>query len=68
MGLVRSHVSNRKPEISMSKTELVVTCPCGVEIRSDSRRELVVMVQEHAADVHDMHLDEEQVMDMAHPA
>ena len=52
----------------MSKIELVVNCPCGVEIRSDSRHELVVMVQQHAVDVHDMHLDEEQVMDMAHPA
>lgn len=52
----------------MSTAELVVECPCGVEIKSRDLSDLVSKVQQHATDVHDMHLDEEQVMEMAHPA
>lgn len=51
----------------MSTNELVVECPCGVEIRSRDRIDLVSKVQQHASEVHDMNLDEEQIMDMAHP-
>lgn len=52
----------------MSEAELVVECPCGVEIRSTDRQQLITLVQDHATSVHDMQLDGDQVMDMAHPA
>lgn len=52
----------------MSSHELVVECPCGVEIRRPTMSELVTAVQQHAGEIHDMHLDEQQVADMARPA
>lgn len=47
---------------------LVVECPCGVVLREESKERLVAEVQAHAREVHDMALDEDQVMDMARPA
>jgi predicted small metal-binding protein len=52
----------------MSDHQLIVECPCGVVIRGESAASLVPAVQRHASEVHDMRLDDEQVLDMAHPA
>jgi hypothetical protein len=52
----------------MAHHQLIVECPCGVVIREESAAALVPAVQRHAADVHDMQLDDQQVLDMAHPA
>lgn len=46
---------------------LIVECPCGVTIREVKSDRLVAEVQEHARQVHDMDLDEAQIMAMAHP-
>jgi predicted small metal-binding protein len=42
----------------------VVRCSCGVEMRSRDEGELIRQVQEHARDVHDVTLSEEQVRAM----
>ena len=42
----------------------VVRCSCGVEMRSRDEGELIRRVQEHARDVHDAALSEEQVRAM----
>jgi len=42
----------------------VVRCSCGVEMRSRDEDELIRRVQEHARDVHDAALSEEQVRAM----
>jgi predicted small metal-binding protein len=39
----------------------VVRCSCGVEMRAQDEGELIRRVQEHARDVHDAALSEEQV-------
>ncbi len=52
----------------MSDPQLLVECPCGVVIREATADQLVPAVQRHATDVHDMHLEREQVLDMARPA
>lgn len=52
----------------MPDQQFIVECPCGVVIRQASTASLITVVQEHAAQVHGMTLDEEQVMDMARPA
>jgi hypothetical protein len=52
----------------MSSHQLIVECPCGVVIREGSAATLVPAVQRHASEVHDMNLDDQQVLDMAHPA
>lgn len=54
--------------MTVSTSELIVECPCGVEIKSGDRSDLVAKVQQHATEVHDMHLDEEQILEMAHPS
>jgi predicted small metal-binding protein len=42
----------------------VVRCSCGVEMRSRDEAELIRRVQEHAREVHDLALSEEQVRTM----
>jgi predicted small metal-binding protein len=42
----------------------VVRCSCGVEMRGQDEGELIRRVQEHARDVHDVALSEEQVRAM----
>lgn len=45
-----------------------VSCDCGKIIREDSDDHLVVAVQKHAREVHNMDLSREQVLAMAEPA
>jgi predicted small metal-binding protein len=52
----------------MSEYQLIVECPCGVVIRAESEARLVPAVQRHASEVHDMQLDDQQVLDMARPS
>ena len=42
----------------------VVRCSCGVEMRAQDEGVLIRRVQEHARDVHDVMLSEEQVRAM----
>ena len=42
----------------------VVRCSCGVEMRAQDEGELIRQVQQHARDVHDVELSEEQVRAM----
>jgi predicted small metal-binding protein len=42
----------------------VVRCSCGVEMRARDEGELIRQVQEHAREVHDVVLSEEQVRAM----
>jgi predicted small metal-binding protein len=42
----------------------VVRCSCGVEMRGRDESELIRRVQEHARDVHDVALSDEQVRAM----
>ena len=42
----------------------VVRCSCGVEMRSRDEDELIRRVQEHAREVHDAALSDEQVRAM----
>ncbi|MEI6403877.1 MAG: hypothetical protein WCP59_17020 [Actinomycetota bacterium] len=52
----------------MAEQQFIVECPCGVVIREEDTAALIATVQHHAHSVHQMDLDEQQVMDMAHPA
>jgi len=52
----------------MSDAPMMVECPCGVVITAPDEDHLVPTVQSHAREVHDMHLDRAQVLDMARPA
>lgn len=52
----------------MSDSDYIVECPCGVVIRSSDTAQLIAEVQHHARDVHEMTLDEQQVLDMARHA
>lgn len=49
-------------------SEKKVSCDCGKVIRGKSDQELVTAVQEHAQQVHNMTLSNEQVLAMAEPA
>lgn len=42
----------------------IVRCSCGVEIRAQDESDLIRQVQEHAQEVHDMELSDEQVRAM----
>ena len=42
----------------------VVRCSCGVEMRAQDESELIRQVQEHAREVHDLVLSEDQVRAM----
>lgn len=55
-------------EKDMAEQQFIVECPCGVVIREGDTAALIATVQHHAHSVHQMDLDEQQVMDMAHPA
>jgi predicted small metal-binding protein len=48
--------------------EKKVTCDCGKTMRAPSDEELVVVVQKHAQDVHNLPLTRDQVLAMAEPA
>ena len=48
----------------MDKTDKVVRCACGVELRDRDEAELIRRVQEHAREAHDLTLSDEQVRDM----
>jgi hypothetical protein len=52
----------------VAEQQLIVECPCGVVIREADTTALIATVQHHAQSVHQMDLDEQQVLDMAHPA
>jgi predicted small metal-binding protein len=45
-----------------------VTCDCGKTMREPDDDKLIVTVQKHAKDVHNMTLTREQVLAMAEPA
>jgi predicted small metal-binding protein len=45
-----------------------VCCDCGKVVQEQSDEALVRAVQEHARDVHRMHMTPEQVLSMAEPA
>jgi len=45
-----------------------VTCDCGTTIRESNDDALVVAVQAHAKQVHQMEMTREQVLSMAEPA
>ena len=47
--------------------ELVVKCECGLEMRGQEA-ELIVQVQQHGRDAHNMDATREQVLAMARPA
>ena len=47
-----------------STVSKVVRCSCGVEMRARDEGELIRQVQEHAREVHDLALSEEQVRAM----
>lgn len=42
----------------------LVRCTCGVELRSPNEVELIGRVQQHAADAHELELNDEQVRAM----
>lgn len=42
----------------------VVRCTCGVELRNGDEAALIVQVQDHAREAHDLTLSDEQVRDM----
>ena len=51
----------------MPEGEIVVTCECGLEVRGEPD-EVVVKVQEHGREAHNMDVTREQVLGMARPA
>jgi predicted small metal-binding protein len=53
-----------KRTVKESTMGKVVRCSCGVEMRGRDEGELIRRVQEHARDVHDAVLSEEQVRAM----
>jgi len=42
----------------------LVRCTCGIELRSSDERELIGRVQEHAAEAHELELNDEQIRAM----
>ena len=45
----------------------IMMCDCGHVVRGSTDDELVVNVQKHAREVHDMEITREQVLAMAQP-
>jgi predicted small metal-binding protein len=45
----------------------IMQCDCGHVVRGETDDELVVKVQKHAREVHDMEITKEQVLAMARP-
>jgi predicted small metal-binding protein len=52
---------------SRTKTELVVRCDCGFEVRG-TEETLIPAVQKHGRDAHNMPVTREQVLAMARPS
>lgn len=48
--------------------EKVINCSCGVAIRGTEDDEMVATAQQHAREVHDMELTDEQATGMIQPA
>ena len=46
----------------------IIECPCGVTMEGHDDADVVSKAQEHATEVHDMTLTEEQALAMARPA
>lgn len=46
----------------------VIECPCGALLRSDEPEDVVRQARQHAREVHEMDLSEEQARSMARPA
>jgi predicted small metal-binding protein len=42
----------------------LIRCMCGLELRSDDESELIMLVQQHAREAHDLALNDEQVRAM----
>lgn len=45
-----------------------IECPCGTVLRGDSEDAVVATAREHAREVHDMDLTDDQARAMARPA
>ena len=54
-------------EESRMPTAKVITCPCGVVLRSEAEEELIGLAQKHAAEAHGMELTRDQALAMARP-
>lgn len=46
----------------------LIECPCGTVLRGDGVADVVAEAQQHAKEVHDMDLSDEQATAMARPA
>ncbi len=46
----------------------LIECPCGTVLRGDGVADVVAEAQQHAKEVHDMDLSDEQATGMARPA
>lgn len=46
----------------------IIQCPCGVVIEGRDDEDVVTRAQEHARQVHQMELSQEQALAMARPA
>ena len=55
----------RGKEVTMMSK--IMMCDCGHVVRGSTDDELVVNVQKHAREVHDMEITREQVLAMAQP-
>ena len=42
----------------------LVRCTCGIELRDSDERELIGRVQKHAAEAHELELNDEQIRAM----
>jgi predicted small metal-binding protein len=49
-------------------TDRVIECPCGVVLTAQDTKQVVGKAQEHALEVHQMDLSDEQARSMARPA
>lgn len=49
-------------------TDRVIECPCGVVLTAEDTDDVVRIAQEHADEVHQMELSDEQARSMARPA
>lgn len=49
-------------------TDRVIECPCGVVLTGDDTDDVVQTAQQHAEEVHQMELSDEDARSMARPA
>ena len=49
-------------------TDQVIECPCGVVLTGEDTQEVVRIAQEHAREVHQMELSDDEARSMARPA